>query len=167
VTHEHPVVENPNMDSFDVVGIGFQYCFRRSKSPDAKGGRWISITIDLDPELFHLNAPVIKPSLEGLPFDKINCCVKFKHYVIPRAKQRHKLSTRLYKTGISLAQGSRYSFEGFEFELGARQGPTICFALGDRLHDERFAKIITLLFESGTFEIDYQLEPPEPLRLRF
>jgi hypothetical protein len=101
----------------------------------------------LSPDLFHLNAPVLDKWFRHCPVFtpwqvSINLQRQFRS-----DNERHRLTTKLYKSDIKLISGPNFVFEGLTFQLSPNSTRAISFECQGKLNDERLPKLIARLFD--------------------
>jgi TIR domain len=107
-----------------------------------------SFYCSLSPDLFHINAPLLDQWFEkvklALPLHVQICFSKS----IDAEKQRQRLTSKLYKSGIGLLENGHFEFDGYEFDFGQFDVWKIHFQLAGKLEDKRLSEITTRMFES-------------------
>jgi hypothetical protein len=69
----------------------------------------------------------------------------------------HRLTTKLYKSGIRLVDRTKLDFDGLIFALDQSGSWCLDFNCSGHLHDSRLPRLIDRLFE---LEVLFEQEPP-------
>ena len=107
----------------------------------------IHISGALSPELFHLNAPLLDNWFREAAFlQPWHAQIHFGQQIRIETR-RHRLTTKLYQSGIRLIDRSRLDFQGLGFEFPQYSGESLSFQSAGNLHDRRWVQLIGRLFD--------------------
>jgi hypothetical protein len=119
----------------------------------------IYLACDLSPELLHLNAPLLDNWYRQVPFPQPwSARIAFK-YPISSEQARHRLTTKLYNSEISLISTSEFAFEGLQFGLAGAAGSSVSFLCPGSLQDPRLPRLVERLFDLNVL-FEAPLPPP-------
>lgn len=110
----------------------------------------VELECTLSPELFHLYAPLLDRWLPQTSFPRPwKVRVDFRQPIRYR-EPWHRLTPRLYGSGIRLGDAGGFDFKGFVFELTHHAGFFhLEFACDGKLDDQRLSEAVEKLWQTG------------------
>jgi len=114
----------------------------------------------LSPELFDLTAPILDQWRNAAPFQEpCDVSIRFKGHLLAE-DQSHKLTTKLYQTGIRLVSAHKFEFEGMNFSFHKSYNQVLEFKCAGKLLEAPIRRLLELLFEN---EVLWEAPMTEPI----
>jgi hypothetical protein len=114
----------------------------------------------LSPQLFHLNAPLLDKWHDAVSnLSPFTVRMRFEREIFGE-RTMHKLTTKLFESGIRLLDDKKFGFGQFEFSFWPHSGTVLEFESKGKLSEAPLRKLIAKLFEIGVlWQTEVQLDP--------
>jgi hypothetical protein len=123
-----------------------------------------AIHCTLSPELFHLNSSLLDKWRAQIPsIFAFDITLSFNPGIGCETRM-HKLTTKLYQSGIKYLGGGEFSFDSLKFSLSPNTGATISFKGVEKISEIPVRDLLKMLFEIGVLrQVDASDQPPDLL----